>query len=314
MPSTILNTFRDGYFGDSMNIAYLIIAHNTPNHCKRLIEALSSHRSTFFIHVDKKARLEDFSGIAGSNVHFLRDRIPVYWGDFSQVEAILAMLRAATEHGTFDRIVLMSGSDYPLRSVSFIEDFFLANKDVEYMHLVSVPSVIEEKPISRLTTYRLRQRDGEVVNFAKKALMAVGILPRHRNYKAGLGDMSPYAGPGSWAITREAAEYILAFVHDNPNFVKFFSNTDTPDEYFFHTIIGNSQFMNRVTTTLTYADWTVEGQRPAIISERHFEYFRGAPYAADDGGSTSGPKLFARKFPDDSAELVSKLIEQVHKV
>ena len=78
-----------------MKIAYLILAHNTPNHLRRLISALSTPSCAFFIHLDQKSSMEPFAGLAADNVHFTRERVPVYWGDFSQVEAILVLLRDA---------------------------------------------------------------------------------------------------------------------------------------------------------------------------------------------------------------------------
>jgi len=126
-----------------MKIAYLILAHNTPRHLSRLVAALSSESSGFFIHLDRKSNEEDFRNIEGPGVHLAEERVAVYWGDFSQVEATLLILRAAlADPRDFDRFVLLSGSDYPLRSASFIEQFFARNADKEFINLVTMPMMM----------------------------------------------------------------------------------------------------------------------------------------------------------------------------
>ena len=108
-----------------MKIAYLILAHNTPNHMQKLISSLSSDSSTFFIHIDKKSNIKDFNKIVGNNITFTKSRISVFWGEFSQVEAILVLIRTAMSNAIkFDRFVLLSGADYPVKTFKYIEDLF----------------------------------------------------------------------------------------------------------------------------------------------------------------------------------------------
>src|SRR5262245_39180657 len=98
-----------------MKIAYLILAHESPNHCKRLIWALDSPDSAFFVHVDKRGMLDDFLIPSAANLQCEQNRLPLYWDEFSVVEATLQLMRTATnaaEH--YDYLVLLSDSDYPL--------------------------------------------------------------------------------------------------------------------------------------------------------------------------------------------------------
>ena len=79
-----------------MRIAYLILAHNTPNHLARLVRALDSPNVDFFIHVDRKSDISRFRDrLSQPNVAFLKDRIAVYWGDFSDVEATVRLIKEA---------------------------------------------------------------------------------------------------------------------------------------------------------------------------------------------------------------------------
>ena len=69
-----------------MRIAYLGFVYKNPQLFAREVEVLSSEKSSFFIHVDAKSPLREFSSIRCENVFFSNRRIPVYWGEFSGVD------------------------------------------------------------------------------------------------------------------------------------------------------------------------------------------------------------------------------------
>jgi core-2/I-Branching enzyme len=297
-----------------MKIAYLILAHNTPRHLSRLVAALSSESSGFFIHLDRKSNEEDFRNIEGPGVHLAEERVAVYWGDFSQVEATLLILRAAlADPRDFDRFVLLSGSDYPLRSASFIEQFFARNADKEFINLVTMPSQEAGKPLSRLTTYRVRPGEPTVGRIVRKALMKLRIQASRRDYTLYLRDLVPYGGSTWWGLSREACEHVVSFVDRESQVVAFFKNTVCPDESFFQTILGNSRFKSRIARNLTYTDWSEGSSSPAVITDKHLEFFRGHPSFPPDSVYGEGEMLFARKFPDGSESLVASLREQIEE-
>ncbi|KAF3981320.1 MAG: beta-1,6-N-acetylglucosaminyltransferase [Methylococcales symbiont of Hymedesmia sp. n. MRB-2018] len=293
-----------------MKIAYLILAHNTPNHLQRLIKALSSDSCEFFIHLDKKYNNKEFIGIQEHNVHFTEERVPVFWADFSQIEAILILLKTALlDRIKFDRFVLISGVDYPLRSVARIEEYFQNNKKKEFIDFDS--DSCKKMVLRRLTTYSLRPGDGKVINILKKILMRVGILPSKRDYKKCFLDLVPYGGSGWWVLTREAVDYIWQFIHEKPHIVNYFKNTVCPDESFFQTILGNSHFKPMITGNFTYTDWSGGGSSPANISEKHLGIFKSISSSSVDSPFGRRENIFARKFTDDSARLVSILDKQI---
>lgn len=295
-----------------MKIAYLILAHNTPNHLRRLISALSSDSCSFFIHVDKKSSVDDFESIKGKNIYFTQKRVPVFWGDFSQVEAILILIQAALTHRYgFDRFVLLSGADYPLRTVSYIENFFRNNRDKEFINLVAMPSEVAGKPISRLVSYKFRPGETRISKFTRKMLIRAGILPVKRDYKAYLRDFAPYGGSTWWALSREACDFILIFVSNERKVVNFFKNTICPDESFFQTILGNSHFRTRIARSLTYSDWSAGESNPAYITENHLAFLKSTLLFPPDNVYGGGEMLFARKFPDDSGRMVARLEKQI---
>ena len=292
-----------------MKVAYLILAHNAPKHLQRLIKALSSSSSSIFIHLDKKSNFNEFLDI--KNAHFTRKRIPIFWGDFSLVEATLILIRTAiTDPSCFDRFVLLSGADYPLKSASYIEQFFANNPTKEFINLVPMPSEAAAKPISRLISYRPSSMDGTICKLKRRVLMRLGLFSFQRDYHAYLDDLVPYGGDAWWALSREACDFILAFVKNRNKAVNFFKNTLLPDESFFQTILGNSRFRSRIARNLTYADWSAREPHPAYITEKHIAFFQSTSSIAPDGVYDGGEMIFARKFPDESADLIARLVSR----
>jgi hypothetical protein len=297
-----------------VKIAYLILAHNNPKHLQRLIRALSSSLSAFFIHIDRKSRLGDFSNVNGDNVYFAQERIPVYWADFSQVEAILVLLRIAlAEQHRFDYFVLLSGTDYPLQPASYIESFFERNSGKEFMNIVQMPCEAVGKPISRLTTYKPRPGDSKIAKIMRKLLVKTGAIPADRNYKSHLRNLVPHGGSAWWALSREACEYIQSFADNEPQVVNFFKHTVCPDESFFQTILGNSSCKARMQRNLTYTDWSGGGSSPAYITEKHLELFAASSSIILDDAYGAGEILFARKFSDEAKDIVIRLDQLIRE-
>lgn len=294
-----------------LQIAYLIAAHNTPRHLPRLVEALATAEATFFVHFDRKSPVVDLSSIEGARVQLARERVAVYWGDFSQVQASLVMLRQALEQAPLcERFVLLSGADHPLMPAAEIEQFFAMRRRTEFISLVKVPDARVAKPLALFTQYWVRPQRSPLLDLGRKVLTRTGVLPLRRDYRKALGAMQPYAGSSWWALTRKAAQHVVSFVDAHPRFVRYFEHLACPDESFFHTILGNSPHADCVARSLTWADWGNGGVSPATLDAARVRQLieprsRQALEAPDAFGA--GPLLFARKFPDDSEALLRLL-------
>jgi len=289
-----------------MRIAYVVMAHKNPQVLKRTIATLSSENCAFFIHIDLKSNINDFSSISGANVFFSDERMPVYWGEFSQVEAMLLLLQQAIERpDNYDYFVLLSGSDYPLRSGRYTETFLEENRGSDFMDLVKMPA--PGKPISRIKTLRF-QSDKPVRRFAVRALAKLGLA--QRNYRKYLGNLEPYSG-GTWALTRDACHYLLTFIECNPHVTKYFQDTFAPDEAFFHTILGNSKFASRIRRGLFYTDWSARGAHPTMINDRHVAFFESQEKIFLNDMYGSGEVLFARKFSDNRLDLLTRIDKMI---
>jgi len=286
-----------------MKIAYLVLVHDNPGVLKRLIAALSNSDCAFFIHIDRKTDVSQFSGIDGDNIFLSDERVSVYHSGFSMVEATLLLLRQAFNRPeNYDYFILLGGSHYPLRSQEYIHGFFERNHGSEFISIARMPNAYGI-PISNLTRIYFEE-DEPVRHFLTRVLAKVGLA--QRDYRKYLGPAEPFGGSQWWALTREACLYITEFAQSNHSLSRFFRNTCCSDEMFFHTILGNSPFRPRLRRNLTYLHW-LPGQRPSFLNSDHVHQIELLDRLWIDDEWGSGEALFARKFSDENLKLLDRI-------
>jgi hypothetical protein len=288
-----------------MKTAYLFLVHNNRKLIRKTIERLSTPDCAFIIHVDAKANIDEFSSIRGNNIYFTEKRIPVFWGEFSLVEATLMLIRqalASSHH--YDYLVLLSGSHYPIRSGTYINSFFEARRGTEFMTLVEMPNEAAGKPLSRLTTLRFPV-SRPVLRQTFRILAKLNLATR--DYRKYFGNLKPYSGSQWWALSREACQYILDFHEHNHRLAEFFVNSFASDEAFFHTILGNSAFVSRMRRELTYLDWTGQNGHPLMLNDKHLSFFESKNEVCVEDHHGPGELLFARKFSDEDLGLLERI-------
>ena len=84
-----------------MKHAYLILAHNAFDMLQLLIDCLDDSRNDIYLHIDKKVATLPAVHVRKSELFFIDERKDVRWGDLSMVEAEIALLKAAVDHGTY---------------------------------------------------------------------------------------------------------------------------------------------------------------------------------------------------------------------
>ena len=219
------------------------------------------------------------------------------------IEATLHLIRAALGGGKdFSHVVLLSGDSYPLASPSAIARF-LAGSDRNYINLVPMPAPAVGKPIERLTRFYLEQtpRKSKVPG----AWHLVNSRIR-RDFRPSFGGMDPHGGSQWWALTKDAAKWILEEIDRRPEYVRFCRHTSIPDEHFFHTLLASSPFRHSLEPSLVYADFSGP-IAPALINEAHVRSLWELPDGCIDDGYVRRRILFVRKLNDQLDE-VSALI------
>lgn len=283
-----------------MKIAYLITAYNNFNHLKRLVRALNDRNVVFFIHIDKKSKMPD-NLTEFDNIVFI-ERTKVWWAGWSQVDAIVRLIRNAISYG-FDYYILLSGTDYPIRPNSFLYDKLSTGGEFISMN----KGFGIEKPEDRIKYYYFDCFDRR--NFRSVKTVFFYLMERTIRLffqKKSYPFQQIYYGPTWWALSHDCLKYVLDQIDNNKDYIRFYKTSWAPDESFFQTIIGNSPFFSKCNTNLTYVDWSSK-PKPAWINQNHIELFK----KQIEFNSNYGTYLpfFARKFDDSHANII-ELIEK----
>ena len=123
------------YIYKFMKIIYLILAHNNPKQLERLISRIISTDIHIFIHLDKNTSMCEFDYLKSEFVTFIENRVNSMWGDFNAIRATLNLLNVVKQKFESGFVVLLSGSDYPVKRTQYIKDFlYKSNSDI-YMDI-----------------------------------------------------------------------------------------------------------------------------------------------------------------------------------
>jgi hypothetical protein len=294
-----------------MKIAYLICAHKNPKLIKKTIECLACGKNSFFVHIDAKFAIEPFQCLRGDRVFFVEKRLEVYWGEFSQTEAILQLIREALEAPyNYDYFVLLGGSEFPLRSGNYIHKFLEDNQGTEFITLMKMPA--PGKPLARINTLRFPSTR-PVLRFIFRVLAKAGLA--QRDYRKHIGLLEPYSGNTWWALSRAACQYIIDFDQRDRRLANFLANTHASDECYFHTVLGNSPLKSRIRRHLLYEEWPSEGpcHHPNLLRAKHVDFFESHEKVPAQDLHGPGEMLFARKFSDDDLDLVERIAAIIAK-
>lgn len=262
-----------------IKLAYLILAQRCPTHLIRLVDRLEDGQSWFFIHWDLKAakgtREELWAKLSRrKNLRFVNPQVCVS-RDFSWVEGTLAGIRAVLESQVaFDYVALLSGEDYPIRSKARILAHLEAKNGQELLPHFSLVA-------------KNRWDDQGIDSFSRlrHPHLRLGRLNlRLRITRRFPEGMEPFGGSKWWCLTLDCIRYIEEYVRLNPEYSRYFRRVYSPEEIFFHTLILNSKFRNRVMNE----GWDHESRGPLGLE--------------DFDTLARSSALFARRF-DDSKSL-----------
>lgn len=305
-----------------MKVAFLIAAHENPSHLSRLIDRLNVIDCEIFIHIDKSKKLDDFKKINNKNVTFIKDRVNIYWGGYSQVQATLNLLREAINTSDCDRYQLLSGIDYPIKPLPKLNQFLIDN-DMEFITIST--EITEESNLStRIDNINLL--DSELCNVRTKTafqdirwkvneLTELIIDSKFKDdHKKNIDLLKKsyrlFKGSNWFNLSKAAVEFILAFTEQNPLFVRAFKFSMCPDEMFFHTILGNSIFSDRICKDLTNKNKNTEYK---LFSGLHHVNWNSQPApktfisTSDINELSESQAFFARKFNEESYQLLTQI-------
>jgi hypothetical protein len=275
-----------------MKIAHLILAHNNPKQLARLIGRLKHPDADIYIHLDQKVSVGPFLDILKTpQVYFISNRKKVYWGSYSIVQATInGFEEILAANKGYAYINLLSGNDYPIKSVSQIHQFFSDNPGRIYMEYLTEDSDWWQSIKTRVTQYHLTDfhfpGSYHLQTFLNKT------LPERKAPNALI-----FAGRSQWlTITSDSAQYVVDYLHNNPQVRRFFRFSWGADEIAIQTILYNSPFKNKiVNNNYRYIDWSEQKASPKTLT------------MSDADKLLNSPCLYARKFDPAQPEIMDHL-------
>lgn len=273
--------------------AYILQVHNNPDQVNKFISQLIiENQADVYIHIDKK-NVEKFNGriINSPNVIVLEQSINCEWGDISQVDTTLLLLKAVMDSKkTYDYVCLRSGQDLLVKKG--FKDFLMENTGQVFINIRSMKNELALVKLDWPKITRKRYTTAHPVRIYRRIVQelfrkGINISPNDHYWPK---EYSFYKGSQWFSIPFNTAKYISKFLEENEWYYKFFENTLIPDESFFHTLIMNSPYKNDVVNNnLLYLKW---GE---TLSERNSpQYLTSKDIPVIEGSN----QYFARKFDE----------------
>ena len=253
--------------------ALIITAYKDIEQIKRLIKS-SNKYFKLFIHIDKKSAdiFDSLLKINASNT-YIYSLYSVTWGGYSHLAAIIALLKIAIKHPDINYFHIISGQDMIIKNFrEFVDKFEFSDKI--YMTCTNI-SDSDSKVKERLNCW-IPSANWNLKKFTIRCLVeSICLIQKifHINRKR-LGFFSEIYKGMIWAsMPKSVVEYVVAYISDDPTYLKDLSHTKIPEEFFLQTILMNSQYKDQIVcNNLRYTDWNSRnGSTPAILDETDYD-------------------------------------------
>ena len=281
-----------------MTQAILITAYKNFFHLKDIIKFFGKGFS-IYIHIDKKSSISAKELIKlrnCRNVALVVQKYNVNWGGFNHLKAILYLCNYAFRDSDNFYFHLISGHDFPIKRKKDFIKFFTENKDKNFLDFFVVPKPgwADNEGMDRLEYYNFF----DVFNWKDSKQRAVILkflaIQKKLGYKRSISKRIPqlYGGSTWWSLNRRSLEYVMRYIRKNRYFLRRFKYTLCSEEFFFQTILLNSELISSIeNNNLRFIDWTYKnGNNPAILDKTDFERI------------LRSDAFFARKFENPMSE------------
>lgn len=281
-----------------MRLSFLIAAHHQPQIFHRLIDKLEPDFNPVIAHIDAKSEMDSFMR---SDIKFIKRRVNVRWGGYSQVEMMRRLLTKGLE-GKGTHFMFLSGQDYPARPIRKLIEMLEVEPTTIYMACQNMTLPSAQFPNLPFEWYSGDLSTHLPEKVEKLSSKLLSRLPR-RKIPHG---WTPARGSTSWIVTREVAQHILNVLHSDTELKFWLRTIRIPDEIAFQTIIWNSCYQNNLlgfpipqgpAAPLHYIDWNVDRENPAILTETDVVQIR------------ESRKMFVRKVSQEYSEKLIDLLD-----
>ena len=255
----------------------MVQAHKDITHI--LNYAIHDDRVNYYIHIDVKVNLSELlrDVVIPKNVFFLNNRFDVKWAGFSQVRATIALFEEALSNKENDYFHLISGEDYILKDLKYIESTWINNEI--YMECYK----------SKPHRYRLRFNAIHADSDFSRSFFGKVITKLYQLLDCLLPVSTDefYYGSQWFSIRREDA--IRIFDSISKYDVDKFKKKLCPDEHFFQYMIANLCMINKISKV---------GNKRFIKFDKDYNRGNNPIYLSDEQIEEAKEKdfWFARKY------------------
>jgi hypothetical protein len=279
--------------GEKLRLCVLVLAHKNLEQLQQLTNLLAEEYDVF-VHIDSKTSFLPKDVHTRPNIQAIKKH-RTNWGSVQFVYAALDLMSLAQKTG-YDRYVLISGQDLPIKKLSYISRYFSMKPSINFVHSVNLrdwsPGGLE-----RVTHWHFRLPHG-TTGLTSLVLKSIDfVLRKTQDFFHIQRNLAwEFYGGGNWVdLTGDTVQKILHLVQQEPRFLRRFRGTANADEVFFQTAI---HYLGLESTTshfqTRFVDWQTGPESPRIL--RH----------EDLNKLLESEALFARKFDPEIDQLIAE--------
>lgn len=285
------------------SIAYLLLAHQSPQQVLRLVNRLDGDGVYFFLHIDAKVDQQPFEQLFQnrSNVNFIEARENCIWGDYSITRATFKLAEAAGNALPHGVAVLLSGQDYPLYNAVEVRQYFEHHEQLLFIDCLPISENWKGQQLKvRTRYYRYTTGDGRNdyltlgPNMRAISKWLRGQIPTSflkLLFKKRHSPVPLYGGSNWWALPLSVLREMGAFYDAHQKRLDaYFEYTHCSDEIFFQSLLMAILPLTdgyAIVPSVQYANWERKNvPLPVTFELQDLQWLQQLPAS----------KLFARKF------------------
>lgn len=289
-----------------MKHAYLILAHNEFGLLQTLLDCIDDARNDIYVHIDKKVPVLPKLNAKQAGLFVLDQRVSIYWGDASMIEAEYLLFSVSAAHGPYQYYHLLSGVDLPLKSQDYIHAFCDQNRGKEFIgyNIAALQTSLE----SRMHYWHLFPHDFRAEHTCRWQL--------HRLFRASFLRVQQSLGiKRNRTIDFRRGSQWVSITHPMVQFL--LSHQDWARRVFTHTYCPDESFVQTLAWISPYKENLFHPESDGIGSMRCIGW-RTNPQTgnweiidweeADWEVLCNSPAFFARKFNSRNPHFIEKVV------
>lgn len=253
--------------------AVLILAHGDIDHLYRLCQKLQQ-KFEVYVHIDKKSNMwinGEYHKLDNLDVEYFSE-VEVNWGSWSIGEVMYRLLKRALKNPNIDYFHIISGQDWPIKSLNEIYDFY-TNKNIIYMDYSLAKNVVKsgenllnwQKFYYNYDVIKRRTNFGKIYHRILYHIQNIFKIDKLKKYGI---TYDIYTGENWVDLPRDAVEYVVSRIETDVNLKKMLQTGCFSDEFWLQTILCNEDiFKDRIDRNKhRFIKWEKKhGSYPAIL-------------------------------------------------